>query len=141
MSFYVDTSVLVSALTREEGTERSQRWLAGADPNQLQVSQWTLTEVSSALSMKVRTSQIEEEHRRAAQGALHDLLFNSFVVLPVPDEAFTRASAFLENSALGLRAADALHLAIAAGAGSTIVTCDRSMHASALALGLASELI
>jgi hypothetical protein len=35
---YIDTSVLVSAFTREAATERSQTWLVQSDPNTLAMS-------------------------------------------------------------------------------------------------------
>ena len=44
--FYVDTSVLVSALTLETRTAQMQQWLAGQQADQLTVSDWTITEFS-----------------------------------------------------------------------------------------------
>ena len=50
---YVDTSVLVSALTNED-TARSQTWLSEQDASELTISDWTATEFASALSIKLR---------------------------------------------------------------------------------------
>lgn len=41
--FYVDTSVLVAALTRESRTAEAQDWLATQPAGQLAVSDWVLT--------------------------------------------------------------------------------------------------
>ncbi len=49
---YLDTSILVAALTREPRTEEMQDWLAAQAPDSLCISDWVLTEFSAALSMK-----------------------------------------------------------------------------------------
>ena len=61
---YVDTSILVAALTRESRTKDMQDWLAARPVETLRISDWTVTEFSAALSMKVRM-QILTPHERA----------------------------------------------------------------------------
>src|SRR5271165_34514 len=63
---YIDTSVLVSALTNEADTARSQTWLAEQDASELTISDCTATEFASALSIKLRTGSLGAEHRAAA---------------------------------------------------------------------------
>ncbi len=48
---YVDTSVIVSALTKETDTALSQIWLAGQEASELTISDWTATKFASALSV------------------------------------------------------------------------------------------
>ena len=55
MILYLETSVLVAALTHEARTARMQRWLDDQDPELLAISDCVTTEFSSALSVKLRS--------------------------------------------------------------------------------------
>ena len=60
---YVDTSLLVAALLNEKGTAVAQRWLGDQPAGELAVSDWVITEFSAALSMKLRTGELEPPQR------------------------------------------------------------------------------
>ena len=63
MTLYLDTSLLVAALTNEKETRRMQAWLGEQEPGGLAISDWVIIEFSAALSMKLRSGQIEAIHR------------------------------------------------------------------------------
>ena len=56
---YLDTSLLVAALTNEQETERIQGWLGQRAEGDLAIHYWVATEFSSALSIKPRAGHID----------------------------------------------------------------------------------
>ena len=141
MSLYLDTSLLVAALTRETETGRMQAWLGDQAPDDLAISDWVATEFSSALSIKLRSGQIGAAHRADALAAFTRLTADSFTVLTVSGPQFRTAARFADQHALGLRAGDALHLAICADHGATLCTLDRRLAEAGPALGVKTTLL
>ena len=141
MTAYVDTSVLVAALTREIPTARVQAWLGLQRSGSLLLSEWVVTEFSAALSVKVRTGDIDSHFRTAALARFHRLTFTALEIVPIVREHFRTAARFADHYALGLRAGDALHLAVAAERSATLVTIDRRLAAAAAGLGFSATLI
>ena len=80
---YLDTSLLVAALTNEAETPRVQSWLSQQQADELAISDWVATEFSSALSIKLRTRHIESVHRAEALAMFTRLATDSFTVVPV----------------------------------------------------------
>jgi hypothetical protein len=133
---YLDTSVLVAALTREPATQDVQRWLRLQSAGTLLISDWTLTEASSALSMKLRTGQVDQNYRAEAMATLRQMVSDSFSVTAVTTSHFRQAAIFAEQFELALRAGDALHLAIAYDLGERVITLDQTMARAGARLGI-----
>lgn len=132
MSIYCDASVIVAALTGEVATRQAQQWLANQDDGTLVVSLWVDTEVASALARKQRERVLTEAQSRAAYAHWQELRAG-WHVIAVEDSHFTVASTLTSH---GLRAGDALHLAIVLHHYAELATGDRLLARVAAVQGI-----
>ena len=138
---YLDTSVVVSILTDEPMTKKAQDWLETRPSEGLYVSEWVITEVSSALSMKVRMGALSMDHRAGALAFFRQMLAESFTLLPLTSSHFHAAALLADQHQLGLRAGDALHLALATDVGATLVTLDKRLAEAGKQIGASIQLL
>ena len=138
MSAYLDTSILLPTLIAEPMTEAVYGYL-GTDRQELLISGFAAGEVASALSRLVRMALLTEAD---ASARLTDFdAWRAATSLPVDIAATDARLAYIyvRRFDLGLRAPDALHLAIARRLDATLVTLDRRLAAAARELGVAAE--
>jgi uncharacterized protein len=133
---YLDTSVLVSALTLEIHTARSKQWLTAQQAGTLLVSPWVGTEFMSAIGMKLRSKTITKSDHSIARAAYLRLERDYCTVLLIGSNHFETATDILSDYSLGLRSGDALHLAIASYNAATLCTLDQTLFDACKALGI-----
>lgn len=79
--------------------------------------------------------------RAAALAMFKRLAADSFVVLGVAGSQFRAAAAFCDQHSLGLRAGDALHLAIAFDTGATVMTLDKRLAEAGVVVGVRTGMV
>lgn len=136
---YCDSSALVKLYLRERGSDELNRTVEGRDD--LLVSDLTVTEVVSALSRRLRQGELSRGvvHRvqRAVVGSLDDGVYRR---VELTRDVHRRAEHFLlALTGTPLRAADALHLALATSVqAASMASFDGRLVAAARAVGLAT---
>jgi len=134
---YFDTSFLAPLILQEATSSKVERFIAGLPAGELAVSHLTRIEFSSLLAREVRMGGLDGEAARSADAQFETMVRESFTVLLPNADDFDLAKAYLANHASGLRAADALHLAVAKNhRGETIYTLDKTLLKAAKLLGL-----
>jgi len=137
---YLDTSVVVALLTREERSTQALEWLEQCRETLIS-SDWLITETHSALSIKQRHHGLSPQARQAAAEQFERLLRGGIELRSLDRGRFRQAAELLQNPELGLRAGDALHLAVALHSRcSRLASFDGRMLLAGTALGLSSAL-
>lgn len=131
----------MASLANEAATHRVQTWLGRQQTGTLLISDWVVTELASALSIKVRTGELSAEDRARLASLFTRLRTESLTVSPLNRSHFATAARFVEQVSLGLRAADALHVAVAAEYSATLCTLDRRLAEAATILAVNAELL
>jgi uncharacterized protein len=136
LSAYLDTSVLLPTLIAEPATEAVYDCL-GACEQELLISDFAAAEVASALSRLIRMAMLTDAD---ASARLADFdAWRAVMSMPVdigPSDA-RLASIYVRRFDLGLRAPDALHLAITRRLAATLITLDRRLATAAREMGIA----
>lgn len=134
---YFDTSFLAPLILLEATSARIAvvvRTLAAED---LATSHWTRAEFSSLIAREVRMGGLTPRSASLADVRFETLLSSSFTILLPSADDFTMAKQYLRSFETGLRAPDALHLAIARGCNAqAIYSLDKALIKAGTTLGL-----
>jgi uncharacterized protein len=133
---YLETSLFVAALTNETGTRPAQEWLGQQRAGDLGISDWVVTEFSSAMALKLRTGQVAPGDCADVLASFARMIAESLILVPVLSRHFRAAARLADQHGLGLRAGDALHLAICADHRATLCTLDRRLGQAGDAIGV-----
>jgi predicted nucleic acid-binding protein len=136
---YLDTNLLVALCVAEPASARVDAWLSRRAGQPIGTSQWALTETTSALGIKVRRRDISREAAGESLRLLENEILPLLVMIDSTSTLFARAEVLLRFFELGLRAGDALHLAICLDVdSSTLATADATLFSAARKLGQAA---
>ena len=138
---YCDTSLLVSILVTETHSAAARDWLGRQDVAGLAISEWVSVEVASALAKKQRMGDLSASERARAWAVWTDAFATHTVSASIETRDFKRAGALVDSGRNGLRAADALHLAICERHEHGLATLDRDLADAARAIGLEAPVI
>ena len=135
--FYLDTSFIAPLVIAESTSDAVEAWVLKVNPGELATGLWTQVELSSLVARKVRMGELPEAKADEVRRQFERVLGESFELLAPTSEDFATAARYLEVPKTGLRAGDALHLAIASNHGATkILTLDQGFIAAGRMLRL-----
>lgn len=128
---YVDTSVLVALLTNEAAASRITQWYS-EETRPLISGDWCVPEFASALALKQRTAQLTQKQGNIAWKVFTGFCSSALRLLPLERDVFAKAAQLVRASHTGLRAGDALHLALALHLeAEAFLTLDSVLHKNA----------
>ncbi len=111
---YLDTSFVAPLVIAENSSDVVDAFVQKVKPGELTTSMWTQVELYSLVSRKVRMGELSDSQAEVVRREFDRVLAESFEMLAPTAADFAAAAKYLESPKTGLRAGDALHLAIAA---------------------------
>ena len=138
---YADTCLLLSLHIPDRGTPAALAWLEAAGNAPIMASLWAVTEFASALGIITRRGDITPAAHAAALAQFRRFTADRLNIEPPEAADFERAAGWVEHFETGLRAADALHLAICARRSATLCTADATLARAAGTFGVRAELV
>ena len=135
MSIYLDASFLVPMLVDVAASDAVKSYLVASE-QELLVSEFAAAEVASSISRLVRMGLLTAAEAVARLSDFDGWRASTSTPTDVHPADVRLAYAYVRRFELGLRAPDALHLAIAHRADATLVTLDRRLADAARELGV-----
>ena len=128
---YLDTNAAVPLFVAEPASDLVDRWLSACDEPVVS-SDWIVTEFASALSIKERSGTLTAKDAKSAWRNFETFCDSGLRLAPLSRQAFAAAAKMVREPAHGLRASDALHLAVALEIGAkSIATLDATIAGNA----------
>jgi len=134
VSVYLDASALAPIFLDDPFSDRVEGFLNG-EPDVV-VSDFAAAEFASVVSRQARMRLISEAEARSAFTAFDAWAASTAGRATTEASDVRRAEAFVRRLDLGLRAPDAIHIAIALRLGADLLTFDLRMADAARLLGL-----
>lgn len=133
---YVDTSAFAEVLLNDPERAVVEALLEALQQDGLCSSRWTQVEIFSAISRRVRDGRLGVGAAERVRQLYANEISRHVELLPITPDCFSLAASWLAQASLGLRAADALHLATASVHKiDSFLTLDRKLRTIAATLG------
>ncbi|MEG3084531.1 type II toxin-antitoxin system VapC family toxin [Sphingomonas sp. PB2P12] len=130
---YCDASLIVALFVEETRSDLAAAWIERQRQDDLVISRWVATEVASAFAMKHRMGVLSRDRRDVAAEAWRRTALG-LAIVEVEAADFDRAATLVDAGSRGLRASDALHVAIAQRRSFALATLDKGMIEGARAV-------
>jgi predicted nucleic acid-binding protein len=125
---YCDTSFVAPLIINEAASDAVEALVRQLPQGEMTVSHWTRVEFASLVARRVRLKELTTRLARELGREFDRMLDESFEVTVPRAEDFNLAATMLQNYKSGLRAGDALHLAIASNRkASRFLTLDKAL--------------
>jgi uncharacterized protein len=118
---YLDTSFLAPLIFPEATSDRIAAFVRRLPAAELAVSHWTRVEFSSLIAREVRMGGLDIQAATRADARFEAMVGESFSILLPNANDFGLAKRYLGRFETGLRAGDALHLAVASNHRATVI--------------------
>lgn len=134
---YFDTSFLAPLVINEENSDAVEAYVLALPPAELLTSAWTQVELASLVARRERMGEFTRALADRVRAQFARLLAEHFEVLTPNRTDFEFAAGLLRNAKSGLRAGDAMHLAVAHNQGRfEILSLDQTLIKGARQLGM-----
>ena len=134
---YFDTSFLAPLILPEPTSDKIATFIAQLPTQPFAVSDWTRVEFASLIARIVRVGSLDARAALEADAKFETMVQRSFDLLLPSRNDFSLAKQYITRFETGLRAADALHLAIAGNhRARAIYSLDKTLLRAGRLLGL-----
>jgi uncharacterized protein len=139
MTAYLDASALVSMFLTDAHTPAIDRWIK-MTLHQLCTSQLGTVEFASALSIRLRRHDVTYADASKHLVSLDHWQRDNARTVKITSADFDHAEKLVRQFELKLRGPDALHVAVCARIGATMITFDAALANAMISLGLTVEI-